>query len=265
LAIPFIVVAYGWQWAFISTGTLGFIWLLCWLLVYQVPGKHKSISAQELDYIHSDKEEEFTQIRWWKLVARRETIAICISRFFTDPVWWFLLYWLPKFLDKQYSVSLTELGLPLICIYLVADLGGIAGGWLSSRYIKKGMSIDRARKRTMLICAVCVLPVMFISQVPPLWVSVALISLATASHCGWAANIYTIVSDQFPKNAIATIIGISTFTAVIGSMLVASAVGFVLERTGSYSLIFITASFMYVLGWLVLKIGIPKIKPIAFH
>lgn len=265
LAIPVIAVSYGWEWAFVITGMLGFIWLIFWLLMYRVPNEHKKVSVSELQHIHSDEAETTQPLSWWKLVTRRESIVICISRFFTDPVWWFLLYWLPKFLDKQYHVSLMDLGLPLVTIYIVADIGGIAGGWLSSNAIKKGMSIDKARKRAMLICALCVLPVMFIAQVPPLWVSVALISLACASHCGWAANIYTIVSDQFPKRAVATIVGISTFTAVLGSMLASSAVGYILEKTGSYSLIFITASFMYVLGWLIIKIGIPKIKPIDFN
>ena len=265
LLIPFIVLNYGWQWAFIFTGFLGVIWLLFWLVSYRVPEKHKKVSAVELAYINSDEPEPIAKISWLKLVVRRETITICLSRFFTDPVWWFLLYWLPKFLDKQYGVGLTGLEIPLITIYIVADLGGIAGGWLSSHYIKKGMSIDRSRKRTMLLCALCALPVIFIAQVPPLWVSIGLISLAGAAHCGWAANIFTLVSDQFPKTAVATIIGISTFAAVLGSVLVSSAVGFVLEKTGSYSLIFATMGFMYLLGWIIIKIGIPRIKSISFN
>ncbi len=265
LLIPFVVLSYGWQWAFIFTGFLGVIWLFCWLVSYQVPEKHKKVSAVELAYINSDEPESLAKIGWLKLVVRRETITICLSRFFTDPVWWFLLYWLPKFLDKQYGVGLTGLEIPLITIYIVADLGGIAGGWLSSHYIKNGMSIDRSRKRTMLLCALCALPVIFIAQVPPLWVSIGLISLAGAAHCGWAANIFTLVSDQFPKTAVATIIGISTFAAVLGSVLVSSAVGFVLEKTGSYSLIFATMGFMYLLGWIIIKIGIPRIKSISFN
>ena len=265
LLIPFVVLRYGWQWAFIFTGFLGVIWLFCWMTSYRVPEKHKKVSADELAYINSDEPEPIAKISWLKLVVRRETITICLSRFFTDPVWWFLLYWLPKFLDKQYGVGLTGLEIPLVTIYIVADLGGVTGGWLSSHYIKKGMSIDRSRKRTMLLCALCALPVIFIAQVPPLWVSIGLISLAAAAHCGWAANIFTLVSDQFPKTAVATIIGISTFAAVLGSVLVSSAIGFVLEKTGSYSLIFTTAGFMYLLGWIIIKIGIPRIKSISFN
>ena len=265
LLIPVVVVTCGWQWAFIFTGCFGLFWLICWLASYRLPEKHKRVSPAELAYINADEDAPVEKISWMRLLTRRETITLCLSRFFTDPVWWFLLYWLPKFLDKQYGVSLTELGLPLITIYIIADLGGISGGWLSSHYIKKGKGVNRSRKSAMLICALCALPIVFISQIPPLWVSVGLISLACAAHCGWAANIYTLVSDQYPKSAVATIIGISTFSAVLGSMLVSSAVGFVLEKTGSYSLIFTTAAFMYLLGWIIIQIGIPKIKPISFH
>ena len=265
LMIPFIVVRYGWQVAFVVTGAMGFVWLVCWLLIYRIPERHSKVSADELNYIQSDAPMGMSRVPWIKLITRRETIAICMSRFFTDPVWWFLLYWLPKFLDKEYHISLVELGAPLIVIYLIADLGGIAGGWLSSHLMRKGLGIDKSRKRAMLICAVCALPVMAVAEVPPMWVSVGLIALACAAHCGWAANIYTIVSDQFPKNSVATIIGISTFTAVAGSMLASSAIGFLLETTGSYSLIFMVASVMYLVGWLVIKIGIPVIRPLQLQ
>lgn len=191
-------------------------------------------------------------------------LVISFARFLTDPVWWFLLYWLPKFLYNNHGITLTDIGLPLIVIYVVADLGSIAGGWLPTKFINKGMSLDKARKLAMLICASCVVPIIFASQTSNLWISVALISLATASHCGWMANMFTLISDVFPKRAVASVVGVSTFSAVLGSMLVATGVGYILETTGSYFLIFSIAGCMYLVGWLVIKIGIPHIKPVTF-
>ena len=264
LLVPVIAINFGWQWAFILTGAVGFIWLIFWLTTYRTPEKHPKISRQELQHIESDGEETKVKLSWREVIFRREVLTICIARFLTDPVWWFLLYWLPKFLNTKHDITLTDVGLPLIAIYVFADLGSIGGGWLSSRLLQSGFSLNRARKTALLICAAGVVPIIFASQTAHLWTSVALISLATASHCGWMANVYTLISDLFPKKAVASVVGVSTFSAVLGSMFVATAVGFILEATGSYFIIFLIAGFMYLLAWTVIKIGIPKIKTVKF-
>lgn len=264
LLVPWIAISFGWQWAFIITGGIGFIWLVVWLLTYRKPEEHPKVNRQELQYIESDTQELPQKLGWGQVIFQKEVVVICLARFLTDPVWWFLLYWLPKFLHTNHGITLTDVGIPLVVIYLSADFGSIAGGWLSSRLIKNGMSLDRARKLTLLICAFGVVPIIFASQTSSLWLSVVLISMATASHCGWMANVYTLISDLVPKNAVASVVGISTFSAVVGSMFVATAVGFILETTGSYFLIFLIAGFMYLLAWGVIKIGIPVIKNVKF-
>lgn len=260
LLVPLIAVQWGWRWAFIITGFMGLVWMLFWLRTYELPARHKKVTAEELAYINADPEMPVQQTNLLWLITRKETWMIALARFFTDPVWWFLLYWLPKFLEKQYHISLTAIGLPLITIYVAADLGGIAGGWLSSFMIKKGGSINTSRKTAMLACACCALPLMFISKGPGLWTCVLIISFASAAHQGWASNIYTLVSDIFPRSAVATVVGISTVAAVLGGILAATAIGWALETTHSYSLIFSVAGCMYVLAWLLIKIGIPVIK-----
>jgi ACS family hexuronate transporter-like MFS transporter len=260
LLVPFIAIRYGWQWAFIITGILGLVWVLFWLKTYRLPAYHRKVGTVELAHIHSDKEAPLEKVSWVRAVAKRETMLICVARFLTDPVWWFLLYWLPKFLDHRYHVSLGEIGLPLVVIYVAADLGSIGGGWLSSSLIRKGWSAGRARKAAMLVCALCALPVVLISQGPGLWSCILLISLAGAAHQGWAANIFTVVSDIFPQNAVATVVGISTCAAVIGSMLAAMAIGWVLGRTGSYALIFSIAGCMYLAAWFFIRTAINGAK-----
>jgi len=267
LLIPWVAVEFGWQWAFISTGLLGFIWLGFWLATYRKPEQHPNLSAAELTHIQSDQHDQGDQGKtpWLKLLTYKQVLLICLARFLTDPVWWFLLYWLPKFLENNHGISLLEVGPPLIVIYLMADLGSLGGGWLSSFLIKKGMPLSRARMLTLLVCALGVVPIIFAAGTESLWVSVALISLATASHCGWMANVYTLVSDIFPKRAVASVVGLSTLSAVLGSVVVASAVGYILEMTGSYYSIFFTAGFMYVLAWLILRFGLKKIAPVELE
>lgn len=261
LLIPVIALKFGWQWAFIGTGAVGFLWLFFWLYTYKKPEVHPKISDIELEHILSDQKgtSEKQHIPWKKLLTFRSTYVICLARFMTDPVWWFFLYWLPKFFNEQHGINLLMIGPPLVAIYLFADVGSVAGGWFSSHLIKTGMKIHKARMLAMAVCAICVIPVIFAAEVSGLWVSVAILSLATAAHCGWMANMFTLISDFYPKNAVASVVGLSTFSAVLGSMLVASAVGFILETTGSYYPIFFTAGFMYLLAWAVLRLGLKKI------
>lgn len=259
-----ITLTLGWRWAFIITGSLGFIWIFFWLALYQVPEKHPKISKEELNYINQDDKDTGSgnKIKWIKLLKYKQTVAICSTRFLSDWVWWFFLFWIPDYLNKSFGIDLSQVVLPLIIIYAVSSVGGIGGGWLSSKFIRSGKSIDFARKNTILICALVVLPVMLVSQTHNLWVAVGLIALAAAGHQGWASNIFTIVSDIYPKKAVGTMVGLSGFTGAVGGALSASFVGLILESTGSYFLIFLVASSVYMVNWLILKLSIKEIKPL---
>lgn len=259
-----ITLAMGWQWAFIITGALGFIWIVFWFAWYQAPKTHPKISSQELEYILQDGEEQDAtkSIRWAELFKYKQTFAICSTRFISDWVWWFFLFWVPDFLSKTHGIDIKEVVLPLIVIYAVSSVGGIAGGWISSKFIEMGKSIDYARKTTILMCALIVLPIMLVSQTANLWIAVGLIALAAAGHQGWASNIFTIVSDIYPKKAVGSMMGLSGFAGAVGGALSATFVGLLLESTGSYFLIFLVASSVYMFNWLILKLSIKHIVPI---
>lgn len=259
-----ITLAMGWQWAFIITGALGFIWVVFWLAWYQSPEKHPKISRQELEYIYQDEEENTNEksLKWSSLFKYKQTFAICSTRFISDWVWWFFLFWIPDFLSKTHGINIKEVVLPLIVIYSVSSVGGIAGGWISSKFIEMGKSIDFARKTTILMCAIIILPVMLVSQTSNLWIAVGLIALAAAGHQGWASNIFTLVSDIYPKKAVGSMMGLSGFAGAIGGALSATFVGILLESTGSYFLIFLVASSVYLINWFILKLAIKQIRPI---
>jgi MFS transporter, ACS family, hexuronate transporter len=261
-----ITIAFGWRWAFIITGALGFIWIILWLAFFHLPEKHPRITKDEYNYIIQDKDENSSpeQVKWVQLFKYRQTWAICSTRIISDWVWWFFLFWIPDFLSKTHGIALKEVVLPLIIIYAVSSVGGIMGGWLSSKFINMGKSVDFARKTTILICALIILPVMLVSQVHSLWIAVALISLAAAGHQGWASNIFTLISDIYPKNAVGSMMGLSGFAGAIGGALSASFVGILLESTGSYFLIFLIASSVYLTNWLIIKLFMKDIIPIKF-
>lgn len=259
-----ITIAFGWQWAFIITGALGFVWVAFWLAFYYSPEKHPKLSKEEFRYINQDKEAPSSGngMRWIELFKYPQTIAICSTRFISDWVWWFFLFWVPDFLSKTHGINIKEVVLPLILIYAVSSVGGIGGGWLSSKFIKKGKSVDFARKTTILICAWIILPVVLVSQVQNLWVAVMLIAFAAAGHQGWASNIFTIVSDIYPKNAVGSMMGLSGFAGAVGGALSASIVGNILDTGNSYFLIFAVASVIYLVNWGILKLFVKKIEPL---
>ena len=258
-----IFVAYGWQWAFIITGSLGFIWIIFWLLFYYPPQNHPGLTKTEYDYILSDNEpEQQVTIRWKALFKYRPTYAIVLSRFLTDWVWWFILFWIPDFLNKMHQINIKELVFPLIVIYSLAGFGGIAGGWLSSTLIKKGKSIDFSRKFVIFLCALIVMPVTLVSQVHIIGISVFLISCAAFGHQAWASNIFTVVSDIYPKNAVGSMTGIAGFAGAVGGALSAPFIGLFLGLTGSYFIVFLLAGCAYFSAWLILKLMIPDIHPI---
>jgi len=262
IIVSAITLAYGWQWAFIITGAMGFIWIVFWLMFYKLPENHNRISRAEYLHIQSDHEPETIKpLKWKEIFIYRETIAICLARFVTDWVWWFYLFWTPDFLNNQFGIDIKLMVLPLILIYSVSGAGGIFGGWLSSLFLKKGRSIDYSRKATIFICACMVFPVAAVPGIDNIWIVTALIALAAAGHSGWASNIFTVVSDIFPRNAVGTVVGMSGFAGAIGGTLAASFVGLILHFTGSYLLIFLIAGSMYFLAWIILKLMIPGIKP----
>ena len=264
LMVPWLYITFGWEAAFIVTGCIGFIWLVFWLIMYERPEVHKKVSQTELAYIQGDPPDpSMARIPWVRLLKHRQTWAFTIGKFLTDPIWWFYLYWVPKFLNTNFGLTLDKIGLPLIVIYLLADVGSIGGGWLSSALIKRGWSVNRGRKTAMLICAVLVTPIVFVSQAESVWLAVGLLGLATAAHQGWSANLFTTTSDMFPRRAIGSVVGIGGMGGAIGGMLIATATGFILEFTGSYVVLFIIAGSIYLIALSVFTLLVPKLEPVS--
>ncbi len=261
LVVPAIVLAWGWYEAFVVTGIIGFIWLAFWLFVYKRPEEHKMLTEQELKYIQSDPIEPTKSIPWRCLFPHRQTWAFGIGKFLTDPIWWVYLFWLPDFLKKQYGLDLSSFGIPLAAIYIIADLGSVGGGYLSSTLIKRGWTVNRSRKTAMLICALAVVPIVFASITSSLWVAVILIGIAAAAHQGWSANIFTLTSDMFPKQAVGSVVGIGGMLGAIGGMIMSPLVGWILDTTGSYVPIFIIAASAYLVALLIIHLLAPKLEP----
>ena len=261
LIVPFIALHYGWRWAFLLTGAIGFLWLIAWLLIYRKPEEHPRLSAPELAYIRSDPPEPNVKIPWGRLFPHRQTWAIALAKFLTDPVWWFYLFWLADFLKKEYGIGLSQLSLPLIVIYVVADVGSIGGGWLSSTLIKRGWDVNRARKTALLLCALCVVPVGFAVVTKNLWVAVGLISIAAAAHQGWSANIYTLASDMFPRQAVGSVVGIAGMAGAVGGLGFAWLVSRILQATNSnYVPIFLLCGGAYLVALGLLHLLAPRLE-----
>jgi ACS family hexuronate transporter-like MFS transporter len=263
LTVPWIAVTLGWQWAFLFTGIFSAVWIVVWLRMYRRPSEHPRLGRAELDYIQQDAAEPTVRIPWASLLPHRQTWAFVIGKFMTDPIWWFFLFWLPKFLNTRHGLSLTELGPPLVVIYVTADLGSIGGGWLAGAFMKRGWTHNRARKTAMLCCACCVVPVVFAASVKNLWSAVALIGLAAAAHQGWSANIFTLPSDMFPRRAVASVVGIGGFGGAVGGMVIATFTGFLLQFTGSYVPVFIMAGSAYLLALLIIHVLAPRLDAAA--
>jgi len=263
LVVPVIAIHFGWQYAFLLTGVFSAIWIVCWLTIYRRPQDDPKLSPSELAYIQSDPSEPIANVPWSRLLAHRQAWAIIIAKFLTDPVWWFFLFWLPKFLSSVYHVSLEGAALPLIVIYNAATVGSIFGGWLAARFIKAGWTVNRARKVTMLICALAVVPVVIAAGLHSLWASVGLISMAVAGHQGWSCNLLTLPSDMFPKNAVASVVGLGTFGGATSGALVATAAGLLLKATGSYVPLFIFAGSAYLIALAIVHSIIPRLQPVT--
>ena len=264
LAVPFLTVTYGWQSAFVVTGLLGFLWLVFWLRVYERPETHRKLTPAELGYIRSDPPDPPSgKIPWASLLRHRQTWAFVAGKFLTDPIWWFYLYWLPKFLNKTYGLTLTDLGLPLVVIYTMTSIGSIGGGWLSSRFISRGWPVARARKTVMLICALLIVPIVSTASAANLWIAVALIGIAAAAHQGWSANLFTMASDMFPRDAVGSVVGLGGMAGAVGGMLLATSAGFLLEWTGSYMTLFIISGSVYLIALFIINLLVPDLQPAA--
>jgi len=262
LVVPGIVLAFGWQMAFIVTGVAGLVWLPIWLLVYRRPREVKHLSAAELAHIEQDPADPVEKIAWTKLLTKRETWAYSLGKFLIDPIWWMFLFWLPDFLGKRYGLDLKTFGPPLIAIYLLSDVGSVAGGWMSSTLMKRGASINKARKLTMLVCALLAVPVIFASYASSVWVAVLIIGVATAAHQGFSANLYTLPSDVFPRGAVGSVVGIGGMLGAFGGMIFSKYIGNVLESIGTYAPIFLVAGSAYLIALLVVHLLTPKMEPV---
>lgn len=272
IMVPWILGIYGWQMAFIITGAIGFIWLIFWLLFYEVPSKHKKLTPAEFEFIQSDIEETDNaegKVKWGRLLGIRQTWSFILGKLLTDPIWWFFLFWLPSYFSNTFNLDLKKPSMPLIIVYSATTIGSIGGGYLSSWLIKKGWPIFKARKTSMLIFALCVVPVMLARYATNIWQAVALISLAAAAHQAWSATIFTTASDMFPKRAISSVVGMGGMAGSVGGILFPLLVGYVLETykeaghiTMGYNIIFTICGCAYLCAWFIMHLLTPKMEQV---
>jgi ACS family hexuronate transporter-like MFS transporter len=245
LVVPILTLAYGWRWAFVITGAVSLIWVVAWVAIYRRPAEAKNVSASELAYIQSDPADPAKRVPWVDLLGLKETWAFALGKFFIDPIWWMYIFWLPDFLGKRYGLDLKTFGPPLVAVYLLSDVGSVLGGWASSSMIKRGRTVNFARKTTMLVCAIFVTPIFFAQYVDNLWLAVLIIGTAAAAHQAFSANVYTLPSDLFPRSAVGSVIGIGGTIGAVGGMIFSLYIGQILDRVGTYTPIFIVAGCAY--------------------
>jgi ACS family hexuronate transporter-like MFS transporter len=277
LTVPFIAAEWGWRSAFFITGAIGLVWLIFWFWLYEIPQKQKRLSKPEYEYIHSDVDEAVAaapagtqeSVSWGKLLGYNQTWAFAIGKFLTDGIWWFYLFWLPKFLNAQYGLTKEEVAIPVALVYVIAAFGSVYGGWLPMNLIKKNWPVFKARKTSMLIYAFFVLPV-FSAQLLgdyTMWLAVCVIGLAGAAHQAWSANIFTTVSDMFPKKAVGSVTGIGGMAGGLGGIAVSKAAGALFDHYKSlghietgYQIVFIICSVVYLLAWIIMHFLVPRMK-----
>jgi ACS family hexuronate transporter-like MFS transporter len=267
LAVPWLFLTYGWQWAFIGTGAIGLVWLGFWIVLYREPAKHPRVSAAELAHIQSDPPDTILElIPWHRILAKRQAWAFIMGKFFTDAIWRWNLYLLPLFFSQHFKLDIKKFGPPFIVIYLMADIGSIGGGWLSSNLLKRGWSVNAARKTAMLVCVIGVLPVMLTTHVSNIWVAIVLVGTATAAHQGWSSNLYTTISDMFPKHAVATVAGIGGTAGALGAILLLKLTSVLFDSSSSnadtYTTLFTIAGGAYVAALACFHFLAPKLEPV---
>ena len=260
LLVRWLTNRFGWRMAFVGTGALGVVWVVAWLALYHRPEESRLVSSEELALIRSDPETvTATAIPWPIMLKLRPAWAVGLGKFFTDPIWWVYLFWMPDFLHKNFQLDLSGMALPLFVIYTGASVGSVSGGWLSSSLLKRGWGENASRKTAMLVCALAVTPVMLAARTSHPWFAVLLVALAAGAHQGWSANIYTLVSDMFPRGAVASVVGFGTLMGSIGGMIMSYGVGDILQRRGSYFLIFVIAGFAYLVALGFVQILAPRL------
>ncbi|QCR24311.1 MFS transporter [Pontibacter sp. SGAir0037] len=274
IMVPAILGAYGWEEAFIITGAIGFIWLVFWLIFYEIPAKQKRLGKVEYEYIHSDNEDAAVEenpkpMRWGRLLVVRQTWTFILGKFMTDPIWYFFLFWLPSYFSTTFNLDLSKPSMPLVIVYTATTVGSIGGGFLSSYFIRRGWPVFRARKTTMFIIALLVMPIMAARYATDIWVAVGLISLAAAAHQAWSANIFTTVSDMFPKRAVSSVVGIGGMAGSLGGALFPLFIGWLLDYykgmgniIAGYNIIFTICGCAYVAAWLVMHFLSPRMKQV---
>ncbi len=261
LMVPWIAAHLGWRWAFLFTGALGFVWLALWLILYRRPEEHPRCTAGEREYIQRDPVAPPGKISWARLLRYKQTWTFAAGKFMVDPIWWFYLFWIPDYLQREHGLRLTQIGLPILVIYLISDVGSVGGGWLSSGLIRRGFSVNTGRKWAMLACAVCVVFIAVVYRLSGLWPATLLIGLAAAGHQGFSANLFTLTSDLFPSRAVGSVVGIGGMAGAVGGMLIAQIVGHVLQWTNSYMIPFFIAASAYLIALLIIHLLSPQLEP----
>ncbi len=264
VTVPWLALTFGWQSAFLVTGLLGFLWLLFWLVLYGPPRGHKSVSAQELALIESDPPDRVAAYPWRTLLPKRGTWAFGLGKFLSDPIWWFYLFWLPMYFQETFGLTLTQLPVPMLIVYNASSVGSIGGGWLSSSLINRGWSVNASRKTALLVCALAVLPVLLVPYASKggMWEVIAILSLAMAAHQGFSANLFTLSSDMFPRAAVGSVVGIGGAMGAFGIVLMQKLAGYVVQWTGSYSILFVICGTAYLAALLVVHLFAPKLEPV---
>ncbi|WP_149244032.1 MFS transporter [Dyadobacter sp. 32] len=273
ILIPWLLGSYGWQTAFIITGAIGFVWLVFWIIFYEIPSRSKQLKPAEFEYIHSDNEAITTgkekPIKWITLLRLKQTWVFIVGKFLTDPIWWFYLFWLPSYFATTFALDLKKPSLQLVVIYTATTFGSIGGGYLSSWLIKKGWKPFKARKTALLIAALVVLPIIFAQYATNVWMAVAIISVSTAAHQAWSSNIFTSVSDLFPKRAISSVVGIGGMVGSLGSTFFPLLVGALLDFYknqgdigAGYNILFIICGLAYIVAWGIIHLLTKNMKPV---
>jgi ACS family hexuronate transporter-like MFS transporter len=261
LVVPWITLHYGWRTGFVVTGLAGLVWVFFWWPFYRKPAEHPTLGKAELQHIESDPPEPAVSVSWFELLQHRQAWAFATGKFLTDSVWWFYLFWFPLFMADTFGFDIRTIGLPFITVYLVADVGSVGGGWLSSKLLKMGWTPNAARKTAMLVCAFLILPVAMAPRVSNAWVAVWLVSLAAAAHQGFSANMFTLASDMFPKPAIGSVVGIGGFAGAMGGFLMNLGAGWFRQNQGSYVTMFAIAGVAYLIAIAAIHALAPRLEP----
>ncbi|HUA99441.1 MAG TPA: MFS transporter, partial [Terracidiphilus sp.] len=263
IAVPWIVHLFhgNWHAGFLITGVFSTAWVVLWFVYYHKPTEHPKLGRAELAYINEGMTDPLKpSTPWLKLFQHRQAWAFVMGKFLTDPIWWFYLFWLPSFFTTRFHLTLSTIGLPLVIVYSAATVGSIFGGWLPAPFIRLGMPVTRARMAAMLFCACAVIPILLTAYTHSEWASVGLLSLATAAHQGWSANLFTTVSDMFPRTEVASVTGIGGTAGAIGGALIAAAAGLILQYMHTYAPLFFIAASAYLIAWVLITLLAPGLR-----